>query len=222
MSDPTSPTVQPVVDDSVWGYLKHSPLFGGALMLMGVLVTSYTGLLGSNTTANSDVLKTLIEAQAGQMARLEDQLAQLRYEYREQEIELLAMASRLFALERASPEQTLRRYLDSMPGPAWCKYKDEGVFRMMHVNAAYTRATGITNAFYQNKTDMEVWGEEIGGIYLQGDSDVYARSGSGSFIEPMLTADGERVTHLYWKFYFKTITDRHLVCGIQIDAVNEE
>ncbi len=52
-------------------------------------------------------------------------------------------------------------YFDENPWPSWLKWVSKGAMLMGRVNAAYTRATGITVRAYAGETDQAVWGDEV-------------------------------------------------------------
>lgn len=56
-----------------------------------------------------------------------------------------------------------------MPVPSWCKDTD-GV--MIWINEEYTRVFGIKSTQYEGKTDVEVWGKEIGRQFRINDLEV--------------------------------------------------
>ena len=57
-------------------------------------------------------------------------------------------------------EDRYQSLFDENPRPIWLKWVTPGALLMGKVNAAYTRATGITVRAYSGETDKTLWGDD--------------------------------------------------------------
>lgn len=64
---------------------------------------------------------------------------------------------------------------DCCPFPMWIKsIQPDGSYRMARVNRAFENQTGISGATYFAKTDVEIWGDEVGVISEVADREAHA------------------------------------------------
>ena len=59
---------------------------------------------------------------------------------------------------------------DACPFPMWIKsVQADGSYRMARVNRAFEQIVGVSGAAYFAKTDIEIWGEEVGNLSIATD-----------------------------------------------------
>lgn len=64
----------------------------------------------------------------------------------------------------------LGAFFDACPFPLWIKsVQPDGSFRMARVNRAFEQQVGVSGATYFAKTDIEIWGEEVGAASIATD-----------------------------------------------------
>lgn len=65
---------------------------------------------------------------------------------------------------------------DCCPFPMWIKsIQPDGSYRMARVNKAFEAQTGVAGATYFAKTDVEIWGKQIGELSEVTDREVHAK-----------------------------------------------
>lgn len=73
------------------------------------------------------------------------------------------------------PEAVLKEIIDKDPGLMFAKRRmNEHEYQMVRVSAGYARKyLGGPKEFYDNKTDTEIWGDELGKLFNDADERVY-------------------------------------------------
>ncbi len=74
------------------------------------------------------------------------------------------------------------RFLNSMPFPAWIKSKISSTWRIIYVNKAYEDAYQIKASTYYLKTDISIWGEEMGTAFHEADNEAERLRGAPYFV----------------------------------------
>ena len=111
--------------------------------------------------------------------------------------------------------QILELYCEKIPGPVWFKRVNDDEITMDFINSKYTEVWGITCEYYEGKTDIDVWGEEVGSKFYNADVLVLKHKRGHKIIEEVpndpLGADPKFKKWIIWKF---PVIDNNKVIGI--------
>ena len=151
----------------------------GGLSSITSLAVAYFMFQGQLKQSDADMVQTLYK----QVQYLQERMAQQQETMQEK---LFAQQAQIVSLklqlsEKYEHTSILKEYLDAMPYPAWIKVADttdNGVIKVItnwHINDAYEKFFGITNEFYNGKTDFEVWPNEVARQFFANDTAVLLR-----------------------------------------------
>lgn len=104
--------------------------------------------------------------------------------------------------------EIIEAYYENMPGPAWMK-DTSGV--MFFINSAYEKQFGVSKREYQQSTDVQVWGEEIGNAFWKNDMKVL-RAKKGFVVQEWVPFKKDLILFKIWKFPI-FIKDELIGCG---------
>lgn len=213
---------------------------GGKNGLIGVLTVALLGLAGTWYAANQDSSSsrykvvaeeyaTLLNERRSEIADLKSERKELRSELRQAREVNLETASRLSAAllqvsasSSTTPRATIRQFLRSLrQTPAWCNeyMPEENTVRMLFINPAYERFYRVTDAAYRNKTPIEVWGERLGGSYLENDLKIIETKDS-ELVTETVQALGKEFEAEFTKFHVPLPGGVELACGIQLKTID--
>jgi PAS domain-containing protein len=158
--------------------------------------TMLVGLIGSVIGGAFSLIVTVQVAQIGVTPALYEQIAAMQAIQNEQQTQIKNLE--VYQRERIGQSTALIEY---MPFPAWLKIVDpEGAPRMAYVNRAYEEIYGIPALSYIGKTDVEVWGDEIGKRFVANDFEVILSNRPLIKGERVQLSDGSYAIHLISKF----------------------
>jgi hypothetical protein len=174
--------------------------------LLPLLFTSV--LTGIGTLGATWLL--LVQSMFGDIRDLTDEIAVLR-------VENAVMQIRMDARYEVSPMATISRVLDAINRPAWCKEFDSerNAFVMMHINTKYEFLYQVTQELFFGKTDIEIFGQDLGQAYLDNDMEVFLNKSFSTVFETVSIGNKTEVKE-FWKYYVRTRDGQELVCGIQV------
>ncbi len=140
-----------------------------------------------------------------------------------QVVVLLQTRRRVAELEQAqarlvTEQERFRAFMDNSPAVAFMK--DDGG-RFVYVNETLTRRFGMPAEAWLGKTDVELWGPEVGGALRQTDLDILASGETHSLYETVPTPDGESSHWHVFKFPFTDATGQHFLAGMAVDRTAE-
>lgn len=137
------------------------------------LISAVTAITGSYFMFAGNAKK----ADAEMVATLYQQVQLLQDKVFEQQAKIVALEIQLS--QKYEQSAVLKNYLDAMPYPAWIKLAEgdsnNTQFINWHINKAYESFFKINDAFYNGKTDYEVWPPEPAKAFYFEDLKVYRR-----------------------------------------------
>lgn len=168
-----------------------------------------------------DILLKEVDDLIARIKNLEETIGALRDE-------LNSAEQKIFELEKIISSQfnkikILELYCKNIPGPTWLKRLDkDNHLRMLFVNNKYTEVWGTTDEYYKDKTDYEVWPEEIANKFKEGDELVIQYKRGQKLIEvipnnPEDANSGEK-TWIVWKFPVMDDCEIIGIGGIAVDC----
>lgn len=105
-------------------------------------------------------------------------------------------------------------FFENLPSPSWIKaVQSDGSFLMVHVNAAFTCATGVTAAAYRAQHDAAIWSREVAERALGEDTEVVHSRQPVRLGSVIVHADGRSFRWDGWKW--PVVQDGRIVavCG---------
>ena len=141
-----------------------------------------------------------------------------------QVVVLLDARRQVARLEEAQADATaeqarFRAFMDN--GPAVAFMKDEAG-RFVYVNEPLTRRFGVPLDRWLGRTDVELWGEEVGTALRETDRGILASGETLELYETVPTPDGESFHWHVFKFPFTDATGRRFVAGMAVDRTAEK
>jgi len=188
-----------------------SPLITGAVSVAVTVLTLQATVLDTAFSRIS-MLEDRVASYQEIMLNTERELAVLRTDN-----EILRLELRGAFVE--TPLAAIADFIDSLPGPAWCKqvYETEGdpIFVMRQLNNQYAITYGITENRYLGASDAEIFSQDYAADFYINDLEVYTTKSSATFEEVVPMVEGEANATI-WKFYVLTNDNKEYICGIQI------
>jgi PAS domain S-box-containing protein len=111
-------------------------------------------------------------------------------------------------------EARFRLFMDNSPAIAWMK---DAHGKYVYLNRAFETRLGVRPEDCLNKTDAELWPEDIARRFRENDLLVLTENRPVHGVEEALAADGNRSTSLITKFPFSTVNGERFVAGIGMD-----
>jgi len=160
-----------------------------------------------------EVLLKEIEELMNRVKNLETIISILREQLLESEDEVREL--RRIVSSNFNKMEILEMYCEKIPGPVWFKVMGENGLKMRFINGKYTEVWGVTQEYYEDKTDLEVWGEHIGSKFHEGDKLVLCHKRGHKIIEvvPNDPTNPESLSKewIIWKF---PVMDENKVVGV--------
>ena len=140
-----------------------------------------------------------------------------------QVVVLLQARRRVAELEQAqarlvAEQERFRAFMDN--GPAVAFLKDDGG-RFAYVNETLTRRFGMPAEAWLGKTDVELWGPEVGGALRRTDLAILQSGETQSITETVPTPDGESFHWHVFKFPFTDAAGQRFLAGMAVDRTAE-
>ena len=140
-----------------------------------------------------------------------------------QVVVLLQARRRVAELERAqarlaAEQERFRAFMDN--GPAVAFLKDESG-RFVYVNEPLTRRFAMPAERWLGRTDVELWGEQVGGALRRTDLAILASGETLELRETVPTPDGESFHWHVSKFPFTDAAGQRFLAGMAVDRTAE-
>jgi hypothetical protein len=177
------------------------------------LLVAYMVFASTGSTNDNALLATVLERQKV----LEESNASLMARVMALGVENIELKALL--RENITRNDLYQTFLDGLPFPAWIKKMgDDGEFRMVMINNAYSQKFNVSKARYQGATDAEVWGERIAKGFKISDEEVFESKGFVLTREyfPEAGRGSKPAWHSVWKFSLRLGEGLYGVGGVVV------
>ncbi len=130
----------------------------------------------------------------------------------------LAARNRIEAKLRAS-EERFRTFMDHSPAMAFMKDADG---RFVYVNEPLAHKFDLPESAWLGKTDIELWGDEIGKPLREIDASVLANGEMVKLLETVPTPDGSASHWQSYKFRLTEASGQRFLAGMAVDVTVEK
>lgn len=212
------------------------------LAIISLISVVSSGYLLHRTNISKDKIKetsTLFESESQFRGVLLKEVDELMNRCKNLELVIVQLRAELGMYEKRSRDlenivasqfnrvQILELYCEMIPGPVWFKKMDlNNELRMYFVNSKFTEVWGVTCEYYLDKTDMEVWGEEVGRKFHEADILVLKYKRGHRIIEKIPNDPFDPTSPVkewvVWKFPVMDASKIIGIGGIAIDYVENE
>lgn len=157
--------------------------------------------------------RQLTEAQADILRALSRQVVQLMVAHRQ-----VRTLERLEAALRAS-EDRFRMFMDHSPALAFIKDEDG---HYVYISEPCTKKFDLPMDRWIGKTDVELWGPEIGNKLRETDIQLLAGDKPGIDLQTVPTPDGRSEYWRDYKFTFRDVYGKKFIAVFAIDVTDEQ